>query len=256
MIPLPNVFLTTPFAHRGLHDVLDGRPENSLAAARAAIASGYGIELDVQASCDQAAMVFHDYDMARLAGQPGAIQTRNLADLVRIGLIGNDEPVPTLATFLAEVGGKVPLLIEIKDQDGAMGPNIGPLEQAVAAELRNYDGPVAVMSFNPHSVAAMAEYAPDIPRGLVTQNWCDNNTSIIPLARRRELSKIADLDLIGVSFVSHDAIDLNEPRIAELKRDGVPILTWTIRSPAEEACARQIADNITFENYRPSFPDA
>ena len=46
MIPrLHPDFLVKPLAHRGLHDVSDGRPENSRAAIRAAIAKGYGLSL-------------------------------------------------------------------------------------------------------------------------------------------------------------------------------------------------------------------
>ena len=63
-----------PIAHRGLHDASCGRPENSLAAFRAAIAAGYGIELDVQMSLDGAAMVFHDYHLGRLTDQTGPIE--------------------------------------------------------------------------------------------------------------------------------------------------------------------------------------
>ena len=37
--------------------------------------------------------------------------------------------IPTLAEVLALVDGRVPLLIEVKDQDGQMGPNIGPLRR-------------------------------------------------------------------------------------------------------------------------------
>jgi len=29
----------------------------------------------------------------------------------------------------------------------------------------------------------------------------------------------------------------------------VPIICWTVRSPAQETEARRIADNITFEGY-------
>ena len=50
-------FLSVPLAHRALHDVNDGRPENSRAAIRAAIAAGYGIEIDLQLSKDGRAMV-------------------------------------------------------------------------------------------------------------------------------------------------------------------------------------------------------
>ena len=168
MTRLPRPFLTIPLAHRGLHDVTDGRPENSRAGIRAAMAAGYGVEIDVQLSADGAAMVFHDYDLGRLTGETGALRLRRADALRRIALTGGDETIPDLPDILSLVDGKVPVLIEIKDQDGAMGPDIGPLEAATAQALTGYDGPVAVMSFNPDSVAEMARIAPDFPRGLTT----------------------------------------------------------------------------------------
>ena len=47
---LPAAFLAAPLAHRGLHDRAAGVVENSRAAFAAAIAAGYGIEMDIQRS--------------------------------------------------------------------------------------------------------------------------------------------------------------------------------------------------------------
>ena len=129
--PLPAAFLERPIAHRALHG--PGRPENSRAAIRAAVAAGYGIEIDVQPSADGVAMVFHDADLDRLTGTAGPIRGRTAADLARLPLHGGDEGIPTLAEVLALVAGRVPLLVEIKDQDGALGPGVGALEAATAA---------------------------------------------------------------------------------------------------------------------------
>ena len=129
---LPAAFQTRPIAHRALHDRSDGRPENSRAAIRAAIARGYGIEIDLQLSADGQAMVFHDYALDRLTSARGAIRDRTAEALGAIALTGGDEGIPTLAEVLAITAGQVPLLVEIKDQDGAMGPDVGPLEQATA----------------------------------------------------------------------------------------------------------------------------
>lgn len=79
-------FKKIPLAHRALHDASEGRPENSMAAIRAAIAGGYGIEIDLQLSRDGDAMVFHDYDLARLTGEPGAIQQRSTEELSSLRL--------------------------------------------------------------------------------------------------------------------------------------------------------------------------
>lgn len=248
---LPAAFFDTPLAHRALHDVTDGRPENSRSAIRAAIAAGYGIEIDVQLSADGAAMVFHDYELDRLTGAEGAVRVQPANALAQIELTGGNEGIPTLPEILDLIGGRVPLVVEIKDQDGSMGRDIGPLEDATAAALQGYLGDIAVMSFNPNSVALMAELAPDIPRGLVTSAYRYDDWPL-PKATCDRLRDIPDYDLVGASFISHEAADLNRPRVFDLKTSGAMVCCWTIRSAEQEAEARKIADNITFENYRPA----
>jgi glycerophosphoryl diester phosphodiesterase len=246
---LPAIFLDRPIAHRALHDVTAGRPENSRAAIKAAIAGGYGIEIDLQLSADGQAMVFHDYGLQRLTGAEGPVRQRTAADLAAIPLTGGDETIPGFAEVLSLVAGRVPLLIEIKDQDGAMGPDVGPLEQAAAALLKGYAGPAAVMSFNPHSVAAFAAQGTGLPVGLTTSGYDEEDWKLLPAERCQALAQIADFDRVGACFISHDHRDLTNPRVAELKSQGVPVLCWTIRSPEEEALARKVADNVTFEGY-------
>jgi glycerophosphoryl diester phosphodiesterase len=251
MPPLPAVFLETPLAHRALHDAGDGRPENSRAAIRAAIAAGYGIEIDLQISADKRALVFHDYDLDRLAEGTGPVKA--LAGHAAAGVVlkgGDGEGIPDLAEVLEIVAGQVPLLIEIKDQDGQMGPDVGPLEAAAAAALEGYSGPVAVMSFNPHSVAEMARLAPDVPRGLVTSAYSERDWDL-PEETRARLKEISDFKACGAAFISHEAADLGRTRVQELREAGVPVLCWTISSAAEEGTARVFADNVTFEGYLP-----
>ncbi|WP_299966220.1 glycerophosphodiester phosphodiesterase family protein [uncultured Roseobacter sp.] len=247
---LPDVFLRVPLAHRALHDLSAGRPENSRAAVRAAIAAGYGIEIDLQQSADARAMVFHDTTLDRLAEGSGPVRARSAADLAQVPLRGGHEGIPDLAEVLDLVSGQVPLLIEIKDQDGAMGPAIGPLEQAIALALAGYAGPVAVMSFNPHSVARMAELCPEIPRGLVTDAF-EARDWTLPEETRARLRGVPDYWDLGCSFISHNMHDLARPRVAALKAEGAAVLCWTVRSPEDEAQARSVAQNITFEGYKP-----
>lgn len=252
-------FLRLPIAHRGLHDTEVGRPENSLAAFRAAVAAGYGIELDLQLSADGVAMVFHDHTLDRLTAETGPVAARSAAELGRIALKGGDEGIPTLAEVLALVAGRVPLLIEIKDQSRQMGPLEPGLEAATAAALAGYAGPVAVMSFNPESVAHMARLAPGVTRGLTTYAFPPLDFPQIAgrpelETRRRALAAIADYDRVGAAFISHDWKDLGAPRVAELKAGGAAVLCWTVRSPADEAAARRMAHNITFEGYLPPIP--
>lgn len=254
MIRLDPAFLNIPITHRALHDVAQGRPENSRAAIRAAIEAGYGVEIDVQLSFDGAAMVFHDYDLKRLARDSGPIQQRSSADLGRVILRGSEEGVPTLREILDLVAGQVPLLVEIKDQDGIMGANVGRLEQAVAREIERYEGPLAVMSFNPNSVQQMAIHAPKVARGIVSSAYDPNDWPLLPKGTRDRLRDIPDFDTVGASFISHEVQDLGATRVGDLKARGVDILCWTVKSEAQEIEARKVADNITFEQYLAKLP--
>lgn len=253
-IPLPPAFLSTPIAHRALHDKTAGRPENSRAAAQAAVDAGYGIEIDLQLSSDGVAMVFHDEELDRLTAASGPVNGRTAAELGQIALLNGTEGIPTLAEMLGLIRGRVPLLIEIKDQDGAMGKAVGPLEQATAQALAGYGGPVALMSFNPHSVAELAHCAPHLPRGLTTSSYDPADWAPLPATTCDHLRGIPDYDRVAASFISHQWNDLSRPRVSALRAQGAAVLCWTIRSVQAEAEARKHAQNITFEGYAAAFP--
>ena len=250
MSALPRAFVARPLAHRGLHDRARGVIENSPAAFRAALAEGYGIECDVQLSSDGQAMVFHDEELDRLTAETGPVKARPAAELGLIGLTGATDTIPTLDAMLALVAGQVPLLIEIKDQSLVLGPTDGVLERAVARALDGYDGPVAVMSFNPHAVAAFHAAAPEVPVGLVTCDFAPDEWPGVPQARCADLVSMPDLGRVGACFISHDRADLQAAPVAAAKAAGHTILCWTVRSLDQERAAREIADNITFEGYR------
>jgi glycerophosphoryl diester phosphodiesterase len=150
---------------------------------------------------------------------------------------------------LTLIAGRVPLLIEIKDQSLTMSATDGRLEAATARVLAGYDGPVALMSFNPDSVALLVTMAPDVPRGLTTSAYDPIDWHPLPQATCDALREIPDYDRTLSSFISHEASDLSRPRVTTLRAQGAAILCWTIRSAQAEAEARKIAQNVTFEGY-------
>lgn len=249
MTPLPTEFLTRPLAHRGYHDRSIGVPENSKAAFEAAVTAGYGIELDVQLSVDGEAMVFHDFSLERLTSESGPVRLRRRSELETVEISGSGEAIPALDDILDLVAGRAPVLVEIKKHLIADTGDGDSLERAVARAANFCDGPVAVMSFCPNSIDAFAAAAPSVPRGLTTcpfqpQDWPD-----LPDVVLANLSAVSDYERLGVTFISHLVSDLRRPRIAELKASGTRVLCWTVRSEEQEAEARRIADNITFEGY-------
>lgn len=239
-LEIPAWLYERPFAHRGLHDKAAGVEENSPAAFRAAISEGYGIELDVQLSADGVAMVFHDGDLRRLAGREGHVRDLSSGELAAVPLTVGGEHIPALRDVLALVAGRVPILIEIKSRPGATGP----LEAAVARDVADYNGPFAVMSFNPESVAWFRERRPRFIRGLVAS-----------LRYRRELGfrlttqrgQVQALDRTAPHFVAYDIRCLPNDFTRACRAQGLPLLTWTVRSDAERKRAEQNADNIIFE---------
>ena len=226
--------IARPFAHRGLHG--DGRIENSRAAFAAAIAAGHGIELDVQASADGEAMVFHDAELARLADARGALAAWSAAELGRFRLNHSDETIPTLTEILALIGGRAPLLIEVKSP----GRSVAPLCRSVAAALGGYAGPVGVMSFNPEVGHWFARHAPERLRGLVVteQGKGLRGYAERPLALWRS----------HADFLAYDIRDLPSHFADAQRAKGMPVLTWTVRSLADRARAAEHATQIIYEN--------
>ena len=154
-----------PYAHRGLWS--EGLPENSLAAFKAAVDAGFGIELDVQLSSDGTVMVFHDYTLDRVCGREGLLTDLTEAELAAIPLMGTAQTIPTLAQVLELVDGRVPLLIELKGETG--DTSIVP---ATLAVLRDYRGAWCMESFNPLLMRAVKRQAPHVVRGLLSTDLC------------------------------------------------------------------------------------
>lgn len=249
---LPPGFFARPVAHRGLHDRAAGRVENTLSAVRAAADRGFAIEIDMQLSADGQAVVFHDETLDRLTAERGPVRARTAAELARIPVAGGGgDAIPTLGDVLAAVVGRAPLVIEIKDQGGRLSTEgVGPLEAAVVRALADYRGPVAVMSFNPASMAEAARLAPALPRGLVAcaaDGWDED----LPPARLAALARLEEFEAVGAAFASYRWRDLPTPETARLRAAGVPVISWTLRSAADAALALRHCDAVTFEGYDP-----
>lgn len=218
------------YAHRGLHDA--ATPENSLGAFSAAIARGMGIECDVQRSGDGHAMVFHDWELDRLTGETGPLDHRNAAALTQILLTGSTDRIPTLREVLGLVRGRVPLLIEIKSKKNY---HVAASCLAVRRVLEGYHGPHAVMSFDPRVGQWFAKHAPRTLRGLVMSE--EHDRGLVGRARRHLWLWMAKPD-----FLAYDVRDLPSGFAGSQRARGLPVLTWTVNSPAKRVLAAEYAD--------------
>ena len=244
-------FINGPIAHRTLHDVKSGIPENSWEGLEEAISRGCAIEIDLQLSRDGIPVVFHDYKLNRVTNEIGFISDRRASELEKIVLKGGQKGIPRFDAFMSYVAGRVPVLIELKDQDGTLGDSPSVFESAVCKTLENYTGSVAIMSFNPFMIEKCAKLSPKIPRGLITEVFKQDEWPNISKLRCDKLTKISDYFTAGATFISHDHMDLKSDEVDRLKKAGATILCWTVRTQNEDIEARKIADSVTFENYLP-----
>ncbi len=249
-MPLDAAFLK-PIAHRGLHDLARGRIENSIPAFEAAIARGYGIECDVRPAACGTPMVFHDAKLTRLVDSPEALEALDAGALKRLRYRGDDSPIVELAALLELVAGREPLLIEVKSEWEA--PDSRFLK-SIASLSTAYRGPIALMSFDPAVMAPMKELAPGIPRGMVSglyegDGWWRDK---LDADRAYRLSHFLESRPVAPDFYAYDVKALPTP-VTRFVREvmGLPLLTWTVRTPEQRKIADRWADAPIFEGYEP-----
>ncbi len=245
MLSMEHFLLDRPIAHRGLHDKT--RPENSLPAFEAAILHGFPIETDVRFTKDKKLVIFHDDTLFRMTGDGRAVADCTLEELKTLLLEGK-EHIPTFEEFLRFVGGRVPLLIEIKSMEGVKGSEIA---SALSEALEGYTGEYAIQSFQPLYVKAYKKLCPDIPCGVLASARTRKEDFGGSPFWRIKAHIVRDLSLnftVKPDFVSYCYADLPRKKVTKFK--GLK-LGWTVRSKEEEALARKFVDNIIFENYLP-----
>lgn len=226
-----------PIAHRGFHARERGIWENSRSAVLAALERGFAIEVDLQPSKDQQAMVFHDYELDRMTGHSGDIRTYNAQDLLSVSLMDGADTVWRFADLLDTVKGRVPLVAEMKGRSGCDTGFVASVGDA----LRTYRGPVAVMSFSHWLVEEAKETLPGRLVGL-TAEGDEQNYGV-----HRDFCRRVDPD-----FLSYRHTDLDCRFVREFRKTGKPVICWTVRSEDQARQAYRLADQITFEGFVPA----
>ena len=233
------------YAHRGLHDAV--LPENSLAAFRAAVERGYGIELDVHLLKDGTLAILHDSDLKRMTGKDGHIEDLTLADLPDCHLGGTQETVPTLQQVLELVNEKVPLILEIK----TAGKNAETLTEAVVKLLADYKGLYCLESFDPRAIQYLRRHHPDIVRGQLAEDSVTRDKTYSWLTRFI-CSYYLENFLTLPDFIAYRFEDRENTSITLCRRLwGIQGVSWTIRSPGDFTTAKEEGWIPIFENFDP-----
>lgn len=233
------------FAHRGLHD--SEKAENSLSAFAAAKEMGFGIELDIRLSKDGELVVFHDDNLSRIVGKEGKVADFTAEELSKMKLLGTKDGIPTLKEVLKLIDGAVPLLIEMKMNNGESG-----VPEKLVEEIDGYKGEFIVESFNPLALRTLKKMRPDILRGILSVEYMKD-----PKNKGKHLYKmLQNLQFnffVRPDFVAYEKKGYSVGNLRFIRRNfDTALIAWTIKSPEEEREAIGHGfDTVIFEGYIP-----
>jgi glycerophosphoryl diester phosphodiesterase len=237
-----NWIVNTPIAHRGLHNY-SSVPENSLKAFECAVNKNHPIELDIHLLSDGNLAVFHDQKLDRMTGVRGSIFAQDASTVKKMRLFETDQHIPLIEEVFELINGKVPILIEIKNEK-----EVGILEQNLQNKLAHYSGEYAIQSFNPVSVCWFKKNAPHVIRGQLSRDFKSGNSAWYKklLFRNLLMNWVSAPQFIGYNI---KALPYAPVSIAR-NIFKVPILAWTIKNEQEKKKALTYADNFIFENIK------
>ena len=81
---------------------------------------------------------------------------------------------------------------------------------------------------------------PHIPRGLTSMGGEESC--------ERHFAAMTDYDL---QFVSHKVQDVDNRFVREMRQQGLPVITWTVRDKETRLLTQKFADQMTFEGFDP-----
>ena len=240
-----DVLWRSAYAHRGLHMKDKTVPENSMAAFKAAVDAGYGIELDINITTDGEIVVFHDDTLLRICGIDKVITSCTNAELKVCRLLDTDEGIPLFADVLAMVAGRVPLVVELKG-----GPRNAALCEKAAALLDAYDGVYCIESFYPGIVRWFKKHRPQTVRGQLSAGR--KSFDLLPAYKAMILGSLITNAATRPHFVAYHHTDVaGRLGVAFYQWLGGKLVGWTVRDTDNMDIWDGRFDAAIFEFFRP-----
>ncbi len=233
------------YAHRGLHNLADGVPENSLEAFRRAAERGFGAELDIHLTRDGRLAVIHDSSLRRACGADAEVEDLTAAQLRAYRLFGTGAAIPFLEDVLPLFEHRGPLLVELKTRRNAR-----PLAAALCRALAGYRGQVLAESFDPRVLLALRRLQPDLLRGQLSKNFRRDgscNALAALLLGGLCLNFLSRPDFIAYRFADRQNLSLRLCR----RLFHLGEMDWTITDPAALREAEAGGAAAIFEGFQP-----
>lgn len=235
------------YAHRGLHAIASGIPENSTRAFRLAANNHYGAELDVRLSHDGRLVVMHDESLKRTTGANAGVSAVTGQVINQLTLEGTREKVPFLEEVLPIFSGKAPLLIELKTENG----NYEDLTRRVTNLLKQYpELDVMIESFDPRVLRWLRKHRPDVIRGQLACNFFREEDCALNPFLRFLLSNMLVNFLTRPDFVAYKYEDREDLAPTLCRRIwGPQFFWWVVKSQPEVNSLVEQGDVVIFEGF-------
>ena len=241
--PMPKVY----YAHRGLHDNISDAPENTMAAFAKAVKGGYGIELDVQLTKDGQVVVVHDFNLKRICGIDGDVDSFTYEELQKFPVYESRQTIPLFSDVLALVNGRVPLIVEIKYK----GTGKAVCEKTWEL-LKHYSGVYCIESFHPGIILWLKKHRPDICRGQLSQNFWRHRGELKGWQAFAMTNLLSNF-LTRPDFISFHWAHRMLPAVWLCRRlHRLPVFCWTVQSRQTMEQVEREGCLVIFEGFLPA----
>ena len=218
----------------------------SMSTIKNAVKAQFGVFLPLHQIEDGTIVVFENETLKHATGKDGYVNNiETQADLKDYKFIGTNEQISSLAEVLKTIGGKVPVILNIKHFG-----KVGRFEEELLKIINEYKGNIAVSSINPYSLEWFKLNAPNLLRGQIGGKFKHEEFLHNMKRRKRKLIKKLKFNKISEpNFIIYEAEHL--PNRAARKNRALPTLAFSLKSQQEYMSKVKFCDNIIFEGFTP-----
>ena len=210
-------------AHRGIYNNITIY-ENSLDAIMYAVKNNLIVEIDVRLTKDNEVIVFHDEDASRMLKLKDKINSLTYEDLNYI----SSYHVPTLKEVLNSIYGKVPIVIEVKEDNKI-------IRNKLIEVLKDYKGKFVIQSFIYDVVKFFKK------KNYIVGLLVDDNKNI------KCLTKNIDIDFFTIKYDAVDKISLS------ILKKKYYLIGWTLETRKDVEEYIKVFNNLVIDNIEEVF---
>lgn len=200
--------------HRG---AMGHETENTLASIQKALKLGVDmIEIDIFKISSGELVVFHDEEIDRLTSNTGKIQEQNLAQVKQLTLKGNHK-IPVLEEVLDVIDKKIPLNIELKNDDSAEKLDM-IIKYYIKEKAWTWDSFI-ISSFN--------------QKELIKMRKLNTRVNIAILTEMPPLEALAIAEELNAVAINPYYETLTKENVAKIHQKSIKVYAWTVNQPGD-----------------------